>query len=349
MYSLDKDGIEVYPVFRPDALSKVNRLVTEGVLLRAPEFLPDTTITIPRTLGGFGALGLSSSFHHPDVRRLRATILAKSLPVLSQAFPTYNVQVLPDRVCSRLPGQSPQRELWHRDISPGCAPRSHVLGGFLNLSDKPMHFSCIPTTHRKDPYEGDAAGEQGNGYTLVHPVRVALYNKLRTLVEVPPGCFVCFFSNLIHEVHSSPAPEGYLKLFQGFYVTPSAVSLYDAMGFDASKAVADQAPFSTPSGQKPPLFSSNHQSIFKRKTFNAAPGFAVVEGLEGWSRYFVEHFPRKNGIVSRFCPSLRSLGSMYAAYTEEETSVAAGGPRLEWPNVEQFDEDGTTFTKTIKI
>jgi len=96
-------------------------------------------------LGGFGAIGIPSMFHHPDLRELRGACYEAVYPYFAQAFPGRKMEALFDRLSVRRKGTTTSAESWHRDV--GGKPGDLILGGWLNLDaagTKPQYFSGIP-------------------------------------------------------------------------------------------------------------------------------------------------------------------------------------------------------------
>jgi hypothetical protein len=115
------------------------------VLTEQPEF--EFKIPIQYVLGGFGALGHASSFHHPDVRFIRNYVYDHVKPKLGTIYSDYNLELLFDRLCIRTKGNSLSKETWHRDVCPTKLDNDIILGGWLNLGPVTQHFSCAPGTH----------------------------------------------------------------------------------------------------------------------------------------------------------------------------------------------------------
>jgi len=95
-------------------------------------------------LGGFGALGNPSSFHHPLIRYIRklfkyniAMQLMKEFVHLTKS-PLTNVEMLYDRFCIRHENQgNVSPESWHRDFNKtkyDC-DADITFGGWINLNE----------------------------------------------------------------------------------------------------------------------------------------------------------------------------------------------------------------------
>jgi hypothetical protein len=269
MSTLDTIGVQTVHVLTGDA----SALVIEAES-GFPEFKPGA---YPKVLGGFAAYGNPSSFHCPLVKMLReATFKAvKKSRVfqkyLESARPTtcwnYRLEMLFDRLMHRFSSQSPSAETAHRDIIPPKylteSDDDQLFGGWLNLTDKPQHFVYQPGSQVRNSYE--AGMNDSTGFAKLDPKseEYLAYQASKQTFEVPPGHLVIFHQHLIHEVLSKKTEHDQFRLFFGWRVTkgltplfPNKETIIDTLGVPEE-----------PSGQKPPMFSSNHQSLFKNTPF----------------------------------------------------------------------------------
>lgn len=132
--------------------------------------------SVQRVLGGFGAFGNPSSFHHPEVRvfrRMRKKLVFR--PVMTSyaklAFPNDRLllESLFDRLCVRCEAfNRPVAEAWHRDIYgadkhklrplPRTLPGNSqdlLFGGWTNLDHRTQSFVGLLATHTS-PTSGKA-------------------------------------------------------------------------------------------------------------------------------------------------------------------------------------------------
>lgn len=250
---------------------------------------------VQRVLGGFGALGNPSSFHHPEVRvfrRMRKKLVFRPLMAgwAKLAFPSAEahrsvlLESLFDRLCVRCEAfNRPVAEAWHRDIYgaeqfqlrplPHSLPDGHqdvLFGGWTNLDDREQRFVGLVATHvegtsgragfaefTKDEIKSFRFGER-----LVGQASRSFGATVRTdekgHIRVPPGCAVVFQQQLIHSVVSGPQPATpALRVFHGLRLTREASPL-----FDIAAAVENGGVPRIPSGQVPPMFSANHYQFF---------------------------------------------------------------------------------------
>jgi hypothetical protein len=353
MANLREIGFVVVPLLTEEATNHIRGQIQLEVLEQAPEMNQGTPLETPRVLGAFGAHGLASTFHHPKIRRLRGTILPVAARIVGDNFPGEQMELLPDRLCTRYEGQAPQKEGWHQDIPPGIGG-GFVLGGFLNLSDRGMVFICVPRSHFTPMPEGVT------GFSKLNEEQCAFCEANQVAVQVPPGHYISFYSNIWHCVAPTKAGPHYMKLFTGIHVTLGTRSLYENFqGYDHQKAIQHQGPIQLGSGQRPPMFSTNHSSAFQTSPFSAGklpdgtPNI-VQGGLVGWSTNFIPEYPRRpttkgDRVIERYCPTLLDLGIPFEPYTASDFEIAAGGPRNYWPDVLMYNQHAVVVTNTVSL
>ena len=289
---LDEYGVVIVPVFAEDQ----KRADWSNGVWKAMDDFPEYIVkgqTAQRVLGGFGALGNPSSFHHPVVQELRATVKRH---VTGPLFAEYavlrnwdcvNYEMLYDRLCVRYRTfGSIAREAWHRDIYDGLAydmrdlpctlpgdNRDLIFGGWVNLSDENQHFVCQLGSHKStsDAATQYAAGgfvsadaiskiqakdalNRQAGQSIGH-----VYCDAKGHVVVPPGYLVLFSQSILHAVAGGAGPKNpSLRLFMGHRLTTESAPLFDSL---ESIVVKNSVP-RLPSGQVAPMYSSNHYSMF---------------------------------------------------------------------------------------
>lgn len=358
---LEKNGVTVVRVMSAEkAKSYVKQLKWE--VRRYPELKESTGELLSPVMGGFGAMGSPSSFHSLTVRRLRREIhravtvqKPNTCGSIAAHFRWVNipkpqghrdmythVQCLMDRLSWRQPGTGVGGESFHRDVSPDlteaekkrCKCKNStgydatVTGGWLNLDDKPQYFSCVLGTHPK-PEE-----KRSSGFVPVSKEEAKEYRKRRTRVVIPPGCFVCFYNQIVHEVLPTKQPaggKGSWRLYCGFRwsgcsCTPkefrySSVTSSSVKGF-GSPLDSFGSPL-IPSGQRPPTYDRMHLVCWKDR-------------LLDFSTRFVPHLVTEKGIVMRFLPPLASLRSVdrdeepkfLRPYRQADKDILAPSPYL---------------------
>lgn len=227
----------------------------------SPEFLatprPHDNTWKP-VLGGFGALGNPSSFHHPFVRKMRemceAVILDNDvLPLegrkLEQCF---------DRLMRRPKGAVPLKESWHRDESENTQPGDDIFGGWINLDAQTQYFSCAPRTHLEP-----GARDRNDGFAkITDSTDKAHYQSIADAhgpVEIPPGHMLVFYERLVHEVINKPAKYLMRRMFLGWRATNAVEPLFGTQLTGHWMTV--QAPPKIKSGQDPPIFGPIHANL----------------------------------------------------------------------------------------
>lgn len=216
---------------------------------------------VKRVLGGFGAYGNPSSFHHTEIRKMRKFIHDNFSVPFFKAYEEYrltretnsqkrHLEILFDRMCQRrLAFGKPQAESWHRDISPDISASDSIFGGWINLSNEDQKFSCVPKT------QFDPVDETGF---------VPQAKQKGTTYKVPKGHIVVFFQNILHRVSSSGVKDKpSIRLFFGHRLTLSDQPLFENKEYHINTQAVPQLP----SGQYPPMYSSNHITFFLNKMF----------------------------------------------------------------------------------
>lgn len=171
-------GVAVVPV-----MDESSRAWWEKLIYRAMDEFPEFKVKgrdVQRVLGGFGALGNPSSFHHPTIRQFRRKMKRLVVRELMREFvklrfPKHhkqiNLEVLFDRICVRKSSfREPTPENWHRDIYdseeyqlrslPHTLPADDhnlpslyakmtmdmIFGGWINLDHRNQYFVGLPAT-----------------------------------------------------------------------------------------------------------------------------------------------------------------------------------------------------------
>lgn len=352
------------------AFDEVARAHWNARLFRAMDEFPEYRARgagAQRVLGGFGALGNPSSFHHPDVRvfrRMRKKLLFR--PVMASfsrlAFGEeagVMLEALFDRLCVRCEAfNRPVAEAWHRDIygaeKYGLRPLPHSLpggrqdllfGGWTNLDHREQRFVGLVATHTERTagqagfaeFSKDEVKRFRFDERLLAQARRTYGRTVRTddrgHVRVPPGHTVVFQQQLIHSVVSGPQPDTpALRVFHGVRLTGETVPL-----FDVSAAVHNGGVPRIPSGQIPPMYSSNHYQYFAshdryrtwgESTFHPACLYARV--TKAGVRY---HTPgsrddrNRAANAGRYMPSLSEMGLWDERFRYSDAEVRSMYPQ----------------------
>lgn len=312
---MDTTGVVTLQILKGDA-SKLFKEAEKSF----PEFKPGA---LPYVLGGFAAYGNPSSFHCPLVKELRKVTSEKVFSskifqkYLEKIRPTthwnYRLEILFDRVLHRFPGQKPNAETAHRDVTPSKFLKEEdddlLFGGWLNLTKHEQFFVGKPGSHLgvRNTYEVSQA-HQGFSTLDTKSEDYQEYQRTKQKFSVPPGHLIIFPQHLIHEVLSQKSEHEQFRLFFGWRLTKAATPLFP----DKESVIDNLGVPLIPSGQLPPIFSSNHQSIFKNKAFNWI-GEDGPRGtlLDWWDQTLKVPF-------KRHLDSLKNYGLEYPGYTLEE-------------------------------
>jgi len=302
--------------------------------------------------GGFGALAVPSSFHNPTVRSLRSQVdlrtreLFAAFANLLPAGLAWNKEQLLDRFCIRRVGTSTTAESWHRDQSPKWSGELRtqpdvILGGWINL-DPPggiQKFSCNPTTHKLPQ------GQTGFAPLSTEESKEAKTRKV--VVEIPPGHYVMFFQNLVHEVYPTKSQYNSMRQFVGYRLTTSTRPFFDDVSADskdfkgtplakkskaAAAAVGEPSVWSQyvfeqqgvppiPSGQRPPMYPK--LALCFRKANLVKWAETLHPNLRTLDKSGLQIMPL------RHCPSLQELQlPLFPAYSAAELSLHTPQPLL---------------------
>lgn len=292
---LSKDGVAIVPIFNKEQTQGHRKNIQD---IFFPEFLNQQP---PYVMGGFGAYGNPSSFHHPHIRQLRQD----AYPVMKEFFQktfqgkTCFLEQMFDRVCVRRAGTSTSKETWHRDVCPRVVDpnQEHVFGGWINLDDEPQYFSCSLSTHRA------GCGSKTGFVAQSTPTSKA------DRVKIPSGCAIVFYQNILHQVLPKKQKKDSFRLFQAFRVIVSDTQpdpLYPRKM--TNKWISDQAVPLLPSDQHPPMYSSNHSSVF---LFSNGPNDPIV---------FSKNC-HPSCLISKTCNSGKNKGKTYQIVQRHMTSL----------------------------
>jgi hypothetical protein len=334
----------VQPVFRettPMMAAAAAATKRKGTKRKAPaqeeedDNIPANSVFVD---GGFGAWGLASSFHNPIVRRLRTEMTQKTRAFFQQlatALPSKppRLEQLLDRFSVRRAGTSTTAESWHRDQSPR---RPHetaddldiVLGGWINLDLKGgiQRFSCQPGTHNLPV--------GATGFAPLTAAEAALAKAHKQVFEVPPGHWIVFFQNLVHEVYPSKTSYDSMRQFFGWRFTSSTHAMFEECAQDAQVArefksmggitnwrkmvFEEQSVPPIPSGQRPRMFAKMSLTFRKPKLMSWAAEELdprIVSTMSHKKSNTIETLPPVH------CPSLAAAGfPLFPAYSADEIS-----------------------------
>lgn len=329
--NLARDGVETLQVIHTDDMHDIQHSFSH-MEASFPEF---TMNAHPFVLGGFAAYGNPSSFHNPFVKHLRKQcletiinngIISRFLHEMNMIDSDYKIEVLFDRILHRFIGQKPVSETAHRDITPHSELHDgdYVFGGWLNISNNDQHFMCKPGSHL-DTQDTKTAAESSSGFnTLSKESTQKLYTPFRKEITVKPGHLILFPQHILHEVLSKKSKHAQHRLFIGWRLTKSNSLMFEQQKIQAIRNLS--VPI-LPSGQVPPMYSSNHASIFKNKVFHYISPTARPKGtLTDWlESSFIDKVKEKfvNGTMYKRCMLSLKEYDIHSGfeYSEEDTRV----------------------------
>jgi hypothetical protein len=295
-------------------------------LQSVPEFKDPKTMFesgIPYVGGGFAALGNPSSFHNYAIRRVHNIVYKKLFPVFSIYLnnnPHIYLEMIPTRMLFRRPGQAPSKESWHRDqsysgdmnnvnkISLNALEDDIIFGGWTNLDNTPQVFSGIPGSHKT--LEGKIV-KGSKGFFCLPREHHAECKRRSKRIRIPPGHTFIFNQQMIHEVFSKKTKKDILRVFCGFRLTRSSVSLIPNL----EKLMRDQAVIPLKSGQIPPMYPTLWWINWRDKLVE----FSNMVRDECKEERTLKTTGQKFLVVQRFMKSLKEMGlELYEEYSPEE-------------------------------
>lgn len=312
MQRLLTDSVVVLPLDDLQAHDQVQDILLDICELKDP-VLAVSELEFPLTendraqivMGGFGATGLPSLSHMPRIRALRQAVYSRIAPMLAQIHPNRRLELLFDRFSIRRKGTSVTPESWHRDNGPK-SDGDIIYGGWINL-DKPgspsQQFSCIPGDINDDNMQGFAKFDKAN--------QSVLDAAAGGPIQVPSGAIILFDQKIAHKITGGNGknPTSY-RMYFGWRITDDSIPLYDK-----ATIIRDQTVPPLPSGQKAPMYSPNHWSVFQKRVRDFSETFHP-EFLE------LKKSIHGNGmVVARFMPGLVATGYAYEPYSQQEIDI----------------------------
>jgi hypothetical protein len=293
------NDLSKYGVAVVRAMDKESREQCENSVWNAMDEFPEFKLKgkdVQRVLGGFGALGNPSSFHHPVVRDLRKDIKHRLVQPMLHEYAKHTtgqtegvyVEMLFDRLCVRDErNKRPSPEAWHRDVYeaeeyklrplPNSLPGGHkdiIFGGWINVDHREQQFVGLVGSHKLtftgvkgfSTFNKVEITDLGFEDRLKAQAMQSYGNTLRTNIKgeivVPPGHIILFNQGIIHSIKSGPQPNTpALRIFHGFRLTGDKSPL-----FDIDDVIEHGGVPRIPSGQLPPMYSKNHYSAFVSTT-----------------------------------------------------------------------------------
>ena len=227
-----------------------------------------------------------------------------------------------DRTMIRRPSQTPGKESFHRDESPGAGPTDTVYGGWVNLDPFSQYFSGCPGTHKEVA--------KNRGSAKIGKQEMKKYQGKQQLITIPPGHIFIFYERMVHEVLPSKKKEDQHRMFLGWRTTYSKVPLVP----NVEELIQLQSPIPVKSGQKCTQYSVMHWTNWRQRLAdwsikNFKPQFlqelTVKSGKEAGKTYTVVQRTMK----PLKAPGMEEAGIYhYLEYEQHEVDIMKPGRKF---------------------
>jgi len=325
---LDNEGLVVISI--PPGI--IQGFDLRGFMEGQVEF-KEPTIESLKVLGAFGAYANPSSFHHPEIRRLRHNLWKYMEGVLTIIHPGKYLQCLPDRFSCRNPGATQTAESWHKDASvpyTRLADRGivAVYGGWVNLDATqqqqfiyaPGTQTCEGGTHGFQPIPN---GEEKNACEANKKVAI-----------IPPGHAVLFNELISHKVAASSSKVRSYRMYWKFVISDQPLNIFGSGGGAGEDQMEiwlnnfSPLPYHEKENgafQFPPMFSSNHYSRVQmldqfgaslKTPFTQIMGEKLLSAGHVWPKMVLPPLT-----VAATTPGFEDLGTAFPAYTPAERKM----------------------------
>lgn len=329
-HSLLEDGVVVIP-FPTQIVDEFN---VDEFMKGQVEFIGNPKQKVG---GSFGAYGNPSSFHHPQIRKVRHALWLNAIETLKTVHPGQYVCCLPDRFGMRLEGTKPSAETWHRDVSIpyDTLPKNvTVYGGWANLDryfaprlerkkmiTSTQHFSCVPKSHKNvDVTRG--------GFAKIADNQIGVLNAKKVLMDIPVYHAIMFNELLAHEIVAQTQTHDSYRLYCKFLVSPEPINVFGAIipalldSFGPLPYHIDDKNVAQLSPMYPQLWRANHPKILDDFSKNVRPQFCETVQISKDAKN--DEFRGKKVVwVKKFMPSLQEagFGEAFIPYTEEHRAL----------------------------
>ena len=266
--------------------------------------------------------------HDPFCRLLRvrahSEVLKKVFGPMLEADSKLQFEQCFDRTMIRRPSQTPGKESFHRDESPGALPTDTVYGGWINLDPFPQYFSGCPGTHKEV--------SKNRGFAKIGKEELKKYKGKQKLIPIAPGHIFIFYERMVHEVLPSKKKEDQHRMFLGWRTTYSKEPLVP----NVEELIKLQAPMPIKSGQQCTQYSQMHWTNWRTR-------------LSDWS---VKNF-KPQFLCKRTVKSGKEAGKTYTVV--QRTMKPLKAPGMEeagidhYSNYEQHEIDIMKPGRTFKV
>ena len=288
---LKEDGYVVVPCLVEEAKSGELREKLRNVFAHNPEFINGRKMLAEGEKFQQGGCAFTHVGQHSlFCRSLRLvahnTVLTNVFGDMLEADPKLQFEQCFDRTMIRRPSQTPGKESFHRDESPGALPTDTVYGGWINLDPFDQYFSGCPGTHKEVA--------KNRGFAKIGKKEMTKYKGKQQLITIPPGHIFIFYERMVHEVLPSKKKEDQHRMFLGWRTTYSKVPLVP----NVEALIKLQAPMPIKSGQQCTQYSQMHWTNWRQRLSdwsikNFKPEFlhdlTVKSGKEKGKTYTVVH------------------------------------------------------------
>lgn len=288
---LKEHGWVVIPFLAEEAKSGDLRAELRNAYAHNPEFIDGRKMLEEGEKFQLGGCAFSHVGQHGFFcRNLRSwahgTVLTKVFGPLLKADPKLQFEQCFDRTMIRRPSQTPGKESFHRDESPGALPTDTIYGGWVNLDPFDQYFSGCPGTHKEVA--------KNRGFAKIKKSEAKKYKGKQQLITIPPGHIFIFYERMVHEVLPSKKKEDQHRMFLGWRTTYSNEPLVP----NVEALIKLQAPMPIKSGQQCTQYSQMHWTNWRQRLSdwsikNFKPQFlhelTVKSGKEAGKKYTVVH------------------------------------------------------------
>jgi len=306
-------------------------------------------------LGGFGALGNPSSFHHPLRRQFMTEVYNFVGPLLAYQYkysyifyqlhtkksPYSYLSMVPDRFAIRRTDQELTPESWHRDRSMHLqqSKDAFLLGGWVNLDKtKDQYFSCIPgefplfdATHT---FYANQLNVDNGGFQKENIPDELLAQK--ETIRIPPYHMIIFNELITHEVAKGEKKRAYdetqssYRCFIKWYISKKDTPYWSAERF--SNFIQDQTQIGMSYFQPDaPMYASAHTSTAIPKLMEFSNQFIpevqnfVFKDSQKYPGKFVDRFLGQGNAMKPVVDSkrqgLKDWGKAFQDYSNLELQI----------------------------
>ncbi len=326
---LNEQGWVTIPCLEPHARKGELRQKLRDVFKNNPEFIDGRKMMAENEKFQQGGCAFTHvGQHDPFCRLLRvrahSEVLKKVFGPMLEADSKLQFEQCFDRTMIRRPSQTPGKESFHRDESPGALPTDTVYGGWINLDPFPQYFSGCPGTHKEV--------SKNRGFAKIGKEELKKYKGKQKLIPIAPGHIFIFYERMVHEVLPSKKKEDQHRMFLGWRTTYSKEPLVP----NVEELIKLQAPMPIKSGQQCTQYSQMHWTNWRPR-------------LSDWS---VKNF-KPQFLCKRTVKSGKEAGKTYTVVQRTMKPLKAPGMEeagiYHYPEYEPHEIDIMKPGRTFKV